>query len=82
MNLEKLIEQIDENYYKINNYYLSITHSEEFAKRVALEFGKRCFEASREASYIAAEMYIEELLENDKLQYQTFEDYLKSLENE
>ena len=80
MNLKKLIEQIDEDYYKSNSHYLSLTNPEEFAEQVALKFGKQCFEASREASYIAAERYIEELLENDKLQYQTFEDYLKSTE--
>ena len=47
MNLQEICDSIDENYYKANNYYLSINEPEEFAKRVALEFGKQCFEAGR-----------------------------------
>ena len=80
MNIQEICNWVDTIFYKENNYYLSITNPQEFAKEVALRYGRQCFEAGREASYIAAELYIEELLENDKLQYQTFEDYLKSTE--
>lgn len=78
MNLKKLIEQIDEDYYKSNSYYLSLTNPEEFAKRVALEFGKLCFEAAKENIWY----YIDEYSGYEKLKYSAFEDYLKSLENE
>ena len=73
MNLQEICDLIDENYYKANNYYLSINEPEEFAKRVALEFGKQCFEAGYESGYDEAQ--------GDGPLYETFEDYLKSLEN-
>ncbi len=83
MNLQEICDLIDENFYKENNYYLSINNPEEFAKQVALEFGKQCFEASRENKRI----YNPE--KDDKLEmitliieFKTFEDYLKSLEND
>jgi hypothetical protein len=40
MNIQEICDLIDENFYKENNYYLSINNPEEFAKQVALEFGK------------------------------------------
>jgi len=45
MNLKELIFKIDEDYYKANAYYLSINEPEAFAEKVALEFGRQCFEA-------------------------------------
>jgi len=74
MNLKKLIEQIDEDYYKSNSYYLSLTDPKEFAKRVALEFGKQCFEAG---FIMGARSEF-----GGGFDQPNFEDYLKSLENE
>ena len=71
MSIQEICDKIDENFYKENNYYLSITLPEEFAKQVALEFGKQCFEAG-----------ITCFEENNELEYSNFEDYLKSLKNE
>ena len=68
MDLQKLIKEIDESYYKKNNYYLSINEPEEFAKQVALRFGKQCFDAAKEE------------VENYSDRYYTFESYLKSIE--
>ena len=83
MNIQEICDLIDENFYKENNYHLSITDPEEFAKQVALEFGKQCFEAGRDSKKI----YNPE--KDGKLEmitiiveYKSFEDYLKSLENE
>ena len=82
MNIQEICDLIDENFYKENNYYLSINAPEEFAKQVALEFGKQCFEAGRDSKKI----YNPE--KDGKLEmitiiveYKSFEDYLKSLEN-
>ena len=72
MNIQEICDLIDENYYKANNYFLSINEPEEFAKRVALEFGKQCFEAGRDKEYdkVDGDYY-------DK--FRDFDDYLKSL---
>ena len=80
MNLQEICDLIDENYYKTNNYYLSINEPEEFAKQVALEFGKQCFEAGRENKRI----YNPEkdgILEAITIivEYKSFEDYLETL---
>jgi len=36
--IEKIMNKIDEDFYKENNYYLSITDPKSFAKKVAIEF--------------------------------------------
>jgi hypothetical protein len=48
--LEKLMNKIDEDFYKENNYYLSITEPESFAKIVAIEFAKLHVEAALKAA--------------------------------
>ena len=73
MNIQEICDLIDENFYKENNYHLSITDPEEFAKQVALEFGKQCFEAALNGKLVSLETVMD---------FETFEDYLKSLENE
>jgi hypothetical protein len=35
---EKIMNKIDEDFYKENNYYLSITDPKSFAEKVAIEF--------------------------------------------
>ena len=72
MSIQEICDLIDENLYKENSYYLSITDPEEFAKQVALEFGKQCFEAGRDKEYdkVDGDYY-------DK--FRDFDDYLKSL---
>ena len=74
MNIQEICDLIDENFYKENNYHLSITDPEEFAKQVALEFGKQCFEAGFEAGT--------DCEFNGGFSRLEFKDYLKSLENE
>ena len=69
MNIQEICDLIDENFYKENNYYLSINNPEEFAKQVALEFGKQCFEAG-----------ITCFEENNELEYSNFEDYLETVQ--
>jgi hypothetical protein len=39
--LEEFMNKIDEDFYKENNYYLSITEPESFAKIVAIEFADK-----------------------------------------
>ena len=39
--LEELMNKIDEDFYKENYYYLSITEPESFAKIVAIEFADK-----------------------------------------
>lgn len=73
MNIQEICDLIDENFYKENNYYLSINNPEEFAKQVALEFGKQCFDAALNGKLVSFETIMD---------FETFEDYLKSLENE
>jgi len=77
--LDKICEEIDEEFYKENSYYLSITEPEEYAKQVALRFGKMCFEAGRDSKKI----YNPE--KDGKLEmitiiveYKSFEDYLNN----
>ena len=89
MNLQEICDLIDENYYKANNYYLSINEPEEFAKRVALEFGKQCFEAGREFNSKDGVVDIDVVIfykgaDNSDLEpkFPLFEDYLNSLKNE
>ena len=72
MNIQEICDLIDENFYKENNYYLSINNPEEFAKQVALEFGKQCFDAALNGKLVSPETVMD---------FETFEDYLKSLEN-
>ena len=74
------IEEILENYLQFSS--VRVVGLEKIALEAMKEFGKICFEASREARYVAAEKYIEELLENNKLQYQTYEDLLEEIEDE
>ena len=88
MNIHEICDLIDENYYKANNYYLSINEPEEFAKRVALEFGKQCFEASREFNSKDGTVDIDVVIfykgaDNSDLEpkFPLFEDYIISLEN-
>ena len=38
--VEKIMNKIDEDFYKENNYYLSITDPKSFAEKVAIEFAK------------------------------------------
>jgi hypothetical protein len=40
ITIEELIEKLDEDFYKKNSYYESLTSPETFAKRVALEFAR------------------------------------------
>ena len=82
MNIQEICDLIDENFYKENNYYLSINNPEEFAKQVALEFGKQCFEAGRDSKKIYNPEKDGKLeLITIIVEYKSFEDYLKSLEN-
>jgi hypothetical protein len=39
--LEELMNKIDEDFYKENNYYLSITDPKSFAKIVSIEFADK-----------------------------------------
>lgn len=80
MNIQEICDLIDENYYKANNYYLSINEPEEFAKRVALEFGKQCFEAGRDSKkiYNPEKDGILEVI-TIIVEYKSFEDYLETL---
>ena len=87
MNIQEICDLIDENYYEANNYYLSINEPEEFAKRVALEFGKQCFESGREFNSKDGIVDINVVIfykgaDNSDLEpkFSLFEDYLKSLE--
>ena len=89
MSIQEICDLIDENFYKENSYYLSITDPEEFAKQVALEFGKQCFEAGREFNSKDGIVDIDVVIfykgaDNSDLEpkFPLFEDYLKSLENE
>lgn len=81
MDLQKLIEEIDENYYKENNYYLSLLSPETFAKQVALEFGKQCFEAGYYAGNYKCRMSKGSAIMNNIIS-EDFEKYLKNLEND
>tara|TARA_R110000868_G_scaffold345724_1_gene606838 strand:- start:16 stop:270 length:255 start_codon:yes stop_codon:yes gene_type:complete len=40
MTIRELIDKIDEDFFKVNSYYLSITQPELFAEKVAIEFAK------------------------------------------
>lgn len=71
MTPEEIINLLDEEFYKENSYYLSLTEPEEFAKQVAIKFGKLAFEAAREQRPLAKDYA-----------YHTFEDYLKELYGE
>ena len=71
MTIEEIIEDLDEEYYKKNNYYLSITEPERFAKGVAIKFGRQCFEVAASGVMVSPETVMD---------FDTFEDYLKFLE--
>lgn len=40
LTVKEVINKIDEDFYKENNYYLSITNSEEFAEKIAISIAK------------------------------------------
>ena len=68
--LDKLLEKSIENGW-YDGYTIDTDASE--IQKVLLEFGKQCFEAGYESGYDEAQ--------GDGPLYETFEDYLKSLEN-
>jgi hypothetical protein len=76
MTPEEILEECVTGWYEAIGY--TDTPSLD-VKAAMFKFGKLAFEAGREANYIAAEQYIEELLENGKLRHNSFEDYLKEL---
>lgn len=75
--LDKLLEKSIENGW-YDRYTIDTDASE--IQKVLLEFGKQCFETGRKRHDYT------EVLKNpgmwDEFKYETFEDYLKSLENE
>ena len=82
MTPEEIINKIDEGFYKENFYYLSITEPEEFAKRVAEEFGQQCFEAGRKIIPFPnpnIDYAIDDPADWEECKFKTFEEYLKEL---
>lgn len=48
--VKELIDKIDEDFYKKNSYYLSISNPEKFAKTIAIKFAKLHVEAALKAA--------------------------------
>ena len=46
--LDEIITKVDEDFYKANSYYQSLTKPESFAIQVALEFAKHILEEAAE----------------------------------